>query len=164
MLSEAWDALNGDATSRKAADGENGEEVSFRTANAATVEGVGDERGEGEVAPGRKASRAMAVTSSLDARITQLRLQANSGCSRQCCLALQVCLNHGDVMLANAARYNSGESNTLLLGRLDDGLRVPSWTVQVRVAAGSRVKSSVGSNSGARRRPFCRSHVLQVQL
>ena len=79
VLSEAWEALKGDATSRKAADGEKGEEVSFRTAKAATVDGVGDERGEGEVAPGRKASRPMAATSLLGRSMSGLR-QPHSLC------------------------------------------------------------------------------------
>lgn len=61
VLSEACEALIEDATSRKAGDGAKGKDVSFRTAKAATVDGVGDERGEGEVAPGRNVSRAIAA-------------------------------------------------------------------------------------------------------
>lgn len=62
-MSEAWEALIGDATSRNAADGEKGEHVSLRTANAATADGVGEESGDGDgdAAPRRIASGAMAT-------------------------------------------------------------------------------------------------------
>lgn len=59
MLSEAWEALKGEATSRKAADAAKGEDVSLRTANAATADGVGEDKGEGDVAPRLRGSRAM---------------------------------------------------------------------------------------------------------
>lgn len=64
VLVEAWEALNGDgeATSRSAAVDKNGDAVSLRTANAATVDGVGEESGDGDAVPRLVGSRAMTVT------------------------------------------------------------------------------------------------------
>lgn len=65
VLSEAWEALGGEAASRNPGDSEKGDEVSFLTAKAATADGVGDDRGEGDVAPRLKASRAISKDDTL---------------------------------------------------------------------------------------------------
>ena len=57
LLTEACEALIGEATSRKAGEEAKGDAVSRRIANAATVDGVGEAEGEG--APRLAGSRAM---------------------------------------------------------------------------------------------------------
>lgn len=61
MLSEAWEALMDAPTSRNAADGMNGDDPSLRGGKAVTVDGAGEDRGEGDAAPRRMASRAIKV-------------------------------------------------------------------------------------------------------
>ncbi len=57
LLTEACEALIGEATSRKAGEETKGDAVSLRIANAATVDGVGEADGEG--APRLAGSQAM---------------------------------------------------------------------------------------------------------
>lgn len=84
VLSEACEALIGEATSRNGADVTKDSETSFRAVRAATAGGVGEASGEGDVAFRRRASRRMTV-----------KPRGSSGCPYR--------MSRFDAMLSNSA-------------------------------------------------------------